>query len=590
MTFTDEELDAYLDALSETYITQAERDKAAKAGEAMPDGSYPIRNGGELDKAISAVGRGKPQSTHNAIRRHIIKRAKALGQSEKVPDNWNPNGSLKKPASNSSAEELEAFAVSATAEDADVPAEEDEPEALSADGAPLTPQQIAQLPGRWHAYLFVEGLRTTDDRAADVDSGTWRDLPLPLTWQRRNEPGHMGAETVGAIERIERQQQDGFTLLYAEGTFDLGGEHGQEAARQVQLQGGTRWVSADIEVLECNWCSSETGEPIDGGDFLDLLMSGQSGYEVVTSYRLLAATIVAKPAFPQCVIAPIDVPLPVVAPLGLGAEPEPTPVPMLVASIAIRDTAPPMAWFRQPQLEGPTPLQVTEEGRVYGHLADWRTPHTGYGGRQIYAPRNHSGYRYFLTGELETEDGEKVPVGTLTMGCGHAEQTANPWAARAHYDGGPGAVQAADVACGDDAHGIWVAGALRPGLSPEQVREFRALAPSGDWRKISGHLELVASVQVPVPGFPVPRTTMPALAASGAPLQLIDGACRQHYSRVGESEEMELVALVAAGRVIHDPTGEMFAAILRRLSSIEALLAEAGVAEQAMAALEASLL
>jgi hypothetical protein len=88
----------------------------------------------------------------------------------------------------------------------------------------------------------------------------------------------------------------------------------------------------------------------------------------------------------------------------------------------------------------------------------------------------------------------------------------------------------------------------------------------------------------------VPRTTMPALAASGAPLQLMDGACRQHYSRVGETDEFEMVALVAAGRVIHDPVGEMFAAVMRRLSAIEALLSESGVAEQAMAALEASLL
>src|SRR5690349_21695885 len=68
-------------------------------GLSMPDGSYYIRNGSvgasDLQNAIDAVGRGEPQSSHDAIRVHIIKRAKALGLSDKIPDNWNPDGSLK---------------------------------------------------------------------------------------------------------------------------------------------------------------------------------------------------------------------------------------------------------------------------------------------------------------------------------------------------------------------------------------------------------------------------------------------------------------------------------------------------------------
>ena len=31
---------------------------------------------------------------HDDIRKHVIKRAKALGHPEAIPDNWNPDGSL----------------------------------------------------------------------------------------------------------------------------------------------------------------------------------------------------------------------------------------------------------------------------------------------------------------------------------------------------------------------------------------------------------------------------------------------------------------------------------------------------------------
>ena len=72
---------------------QADRDRMAKAGQAMSDGSYPIADEEDLGKAIHAVGRGG--ASHDAIRKHIIARAKALGLSKQIPDNWNADGSLK---------------------------------------------------------------------------------------------------------------------------------------------------------------------------------------------------------------------------------------------------------------------------------------------------------------------------------------------------------------------------------------------------------------------------------------------------------------------------------------------------------------
>lgn len=82
-------------------LNQAARDELAKSGEAMNDGSYPIRsldNHGraDLEKAIRAVGRGG--GSHDAIRRHVIKRAGALGLSDMIPDNWTSGGESRSAA------------------------------------------------------------------------------------------------------------------------------------------------------------------------------------------------------------------------------------------------------------------------------------------------------------------------------------------------------------------------------------------------------------------------------------------------------------------------------------------------------------
>jgi hypothetical protein len=77
--------------------TEDDRKAMAAKGHAMPDGSYPIADADDLDNAIHAVGRGG--ADHDAIRRHVIKRAAALGLSSKIPDNWTADGSLQGQAS-----------------------------------------------------------------------------------------------------------------------------------------------------------------------------------------------------------------------------------------------------------------------------------------------------------------------------------------------------------------------------------------------------------------------------------------------------------------------------------------------------------
>jgi hypothetical protein len=82
----------YAEIVKAKYDTD-DRKRMASSGQAMDDGSYPIADEEDLDNAIHAVGRGS--GGHDAIRRHIISRAKSLGASSKIPDNWNSDGSLK---------------------------------------------------------------------------------------------------------------------------------------------------------------------------------------------------------------------------------------------------------------------------------------------------------------------------------------------------------------------------------------------------------------------------------------------------------------------------------------------------------------
>lgn len=173
---------------------------------------------------------------------------------------------------------------------------------------------------------------------------------------------------------------------------------------------------------------------------------------------------------------------------------------------------PPISWFDDPKLTGPTPISVDNDGRVYGHLATWETPHVGMSG-DIRPPRSASGYAYFHTGVLRTQEGKDVKVGQLTMTGGHAPLECSAQETVKHYDDTASAF--ADVRAGEDQFGIYVSGALRPGVTPEQIRIIRASATSGDWRSINGNLELLAVCCVNAPGFPVPRLYSLAASAAG---------------------------------------------------------------------------
>lgn len=422
--------------------------------------------------------------------------------------------------------------------------------------APTPPPAATSERRGWHGVLGVEEEMTGDARWIDAGALRWENLPLPLRYAGKDVGGHDGAEVCGAITEIERRGK----LILGRGWLDAVSDLGREVIRRVAA-GMNSGVSMDLddvsfELRVAPELLGDPEDPMDGDeDEAGLMPAGKgkgqgkgtddeevpepdeagrvpvitvkSDEEVraTTSGRIRAATLVAIPAFAQARIEldPEDEAAPAPAEgedtstgTGEGEAGSASAATVIVASAAVPDN-PPEAWFQNPGLAEVTPLVVTDDGRVYGHLATWGTCHTGHAHRGcITPPPSPSGYAYFRTGAVRTAEGTEVGVGHLTLETVHAPNEMTASQALAHYENTGRVV--ADLVAGEDSFGIWVSGALRPGTTAKQVRSLRAAPLSGDWRTYGGHLELVAVLAVNVPGFPIPR---PAGFVSKGTLQTI---------------------------------------------------------------------
>lgn len=403
--------------------------------------------------------------------------------------------------------------------------------------------------------VVPEGKESGDGRVFAADSLTSRDVPLALMWQIQSDEGHKQSVIVGRVDHVERLPEGGLGNAY--GVFD-DGEYGQEALRLVR-GGMLRGISADLDEFE-----ADVIEPAAENKIMSPKIEVQKG-------RLMGVTLVAKPAFAECTIELVDGEDDEVAD---GEYEEQTP--MTVAASIVASAAPvepPKSWFENPKLSKPTPLTIDDDGRVFGHIATWETSHIGlpYGTRP---PRSVTNYQYFRTGVIRTAEGDDVPVGQLTLAGGHAPLQADANAAVKHYDDTASAW--ADVAAGEDKHGIWVSGAVRPDITAAQIRVARASAPSGDWRPINGTLELVAACCVNVPGFPVAR----AMVAGGQITALVAaGTADLVMEKTFQDPTFKSMRdnLDALGRLVSSDKGEQARAKLdaARAARHEALVASA---------------
>lgn len=403
---------------------------------------------------------------------------------------------------------------------------------VTADGAPPMTGARFRIP-----VVVPEGVPTGDGRIFKPLAVTTRDLPLPLMWQLKTGEGHDGSVIIGRIDSIERISNG---LGNAYGVFDTN-PHAVEAERLVR-EGFLRGVSADLDNFEAETAKADDELGKESDDKSEKIAPEQT---TISRARVMGVTAVPKPAFQECTIELLeDEPEQEVPVITDGVYSERDDEALVACALVASQIpiVPPADWFGDPGLREPTPLTVTDDGRVFGHIAAWHVDHIGmaFGTKP---PRSRSGYRYFHTGVVRTDDGKDVPVGQLTLAGGHAKLELTADAAVKHYDDTKSAV--ADVHAGEDAYGIWVAGALRPDVDAAKIRTFRASAPSGDWRPINGRLELVAVCQVNVPGFPIARARVASgyvtalVAAGAAPLAQLKGLSVEDRVKKLEAEALQ---------------------------------------------------
>ena len=381
------------------------------------------------------------------------------------------------------------------------------------------------------ALLGTIGYPTSDGRYLAPDEISHRELPWEIHMQPAIAEGHEGALPVGRMEQISYIPFSKFgkkeqfyapdqikameeaphdpTVVFGQGV--LNGPNAVEAKRRIENGAG---ASIDGLHRTGDLFDSTSFEKVDTTDLgLGDLLEGVAGGQYLQGLagKIGGLTIVAIGAFEEARVGLTASAGTVVIRLASWGALAPSGPRGLVA--AAGPLKPPKAWFENPGLKELTPITITKDGQVFGHLADWQGCHTGF--RAMCNPpyRSASNYAYFNVAELETEEGDMVTCGKLMFsrdGVGHApvDRPIEIEAVRLHYDD---ATQVgAHVHAGEDKFGIWLAGALRPGLNDLEVQHLRSHPPSGDWRPVKGQMELVCAFSVAIPGFPIRR----ALVAS----------------------------------------------------------------------------
>jgi hypothetical protein len=239
-----------------------------------------------------------------------------------------------------------------------------------------------------------------------------------------------------------------------------------------------------------------------------------------------------------------------------GEAPEPEVAASPAPNLADPADLPRAEWFADPGLPMPSPITIVQDKetgryRLVGHAAAWGVCHIGLGlsvGQEgcTVAPRSVTNYAHYRVGAIET-DGGLVPIGRITMGTGHAGANLSAFPAAEHYDNTGTVV--ADVAAGEDEHGIWLAGLLRPNVTAEQRAELLAATISGDWRWIGGNLEMVATLAVNTPGFPIPRLSV--AASGGRQTTLFAAGIVPPRTNVADDTPAVLVSAAEVARELH---------------------------------------
>lgn len=350
---------------------------------------------------------------------------------------------------------------------------------------------------------------TDDNRRFQSAGFSLRDLPLSVSFMRTRALRHDGSVVAGNLDEV---------TVHADGRVSGKGwavddEVGQTMARLIKSQALTG-NSVDLA-----GCAYEIIVEDDGTLREDYVKSKLAGTTVcpIPAFEGAFASI---PDDAAQTIEPADAVM-----LSAVDATERTPI-SLSSGVKVKKELPPADHFAKPTFDGLRPLDVRADLSVSGYIAGWGSSHLSSG---VAVPHSNTDYAYFLNGQVLT-DGGMVPTGRLVIGGEHAPEDAI-WTSAIDYYAATSRAWA-DVFCGEDEYGIWVAGRVRPGTSDNDVYAARASDNSGDWRPIGRDLELIVSLSVNAGAFPKPRVR--AFCSEGVTKSLV-GAGMLHSAAAAPS-------------------------------------------------------
>jgi hypothetical protein len=372
--------------------------------------------------------------------------------------------------------------------------------------------------GIMQGVAIVEGEPTGDGR--QFDSVSWPDpaqVIIPFEWQKETTHGgtHDVVVPVGRVISFERVGNE----IRFEAKIDLGSADGAEAWRRYSegFIGGVSIVaddpddpfSKDVQLVWPEQC--ELTDDMSEEQMFETMFSADCAspdLAIFPTARIRSLTLVNTAAFIE---ATADV-----QPLAASGATHVVEIP----------DRPPLAWFQEPS-EAPEIglIQVTDAGRVYGYVAPKGVAHRAIADRDVQVPLGNVDYRSWMNRPTILDTGERIATGVVTMDCGHASTMAWVGAKQSidHYDNACSVIASARI--GENAYGVWIAGALMPGVTGTQVARMMACQLSGDWRphraKV-GWREFTAALVVPVPALTAPsmRIQGGALVASAVPIKM----------------------------------------------------------------------
>lgn len=431
---------------------------------------------------------------------------------------------------------------------------------------------------RWRGLLAPLGITTGDGRRFALDSVSWRELPLPLKWQRNDDMGHDDSVIIGSVDDISvgtvadalskgwvtDEGVSGLNFppdtLAVWGTGELFDDvDGGSLPRLAEDVGEARLLTERRVIgpsVDAGMAEAVLAEP--GSDeavseerleeiFEDAWVNGTpiELETLFTVYEIAAATLVNIPAFAQCLPFTLE---PADPDDSAETDADTTTDAALVAAARVRTTElarsltaaagtlGEVAMFADPEFTGITAITIAapdDDGlrRVSGHVAAFGVCHAGIRDVCTTAPTSHGQYAAFHR-YASTGCGQALPVtagritvahGDLTGKCDccpgiddHACNALSLGGAIAHYDR---AQTVAYVRAGEDKFGIWVSGIIAPDATDADVAALARQKVSGDWRETGGYLELVEVLTLnrERPGFPLPR----AAINNGRPMSLV---------------------------------------------------------------------